>query len=134
MLVSQLEDSLRKMIRQRITAGVLTGTILARETGFQQAHISNFLNRRRGLSVEGFARMLEALGLSVTDMIPAVGAPTDSARENDDVPMVSAEIANQPDFAARESADVLKFKRAFLRRVRPLSVGFRSDWKRFIIV
>ena len=61
MLVSQLEDTMRKAIRQRITAGVLTGTVLARQTGFQQAHISNFLNGRRGLSVEGFDRMLEAL-------------------------------------------------------------------------
>jgi transcriptional regulator with XRE-family HTH domain len=134
MLVSQLEESLRKMIRQRIAAGVLTGTILARETGFQQAHISNFLNRRRGLSVEGFDRMLEALGLSVTDLIAPVGATADSTREYDDVPMVAAEIAHHPDFAAREIADVLKFKRAFLRRVRPHSVGIRADWKRFIIV
>ena len=50
MLVSQLEESMRKIIRQRIDAGVLSGTVLARQTGFQQAHISNFLNRRRDLT------------------------------------------------------------------------------------
>src|SRR3954470_16348340 len=118
MLVSQLEESMRKIIRQRIDTGVLSGTILARQTGFQQAHISNFLNRRRGLSVEGFDRMLEALGLSVTDLIePAASA--DSAREYDDVPIVGAAVAHHPDFAKREISDILKFKRAFLRRVRP---------------
>jgi transcriptional regulator with XRE-family HTH domain len=133
MLVSQLEDSMRKVIRQRIDAGVLSGTILARQTGFQQAHISNFLNRRRGLSVEGFDRMLEALGMSVTDLIAPAGN-LDTAREYDDVPIVDATIAHHPDFAAREIADVLKFKRAFLKRVRPRTVGTRGDWKRFVLV
>src|SRR3954469_14929496 len=101
MLVSQLEDSLRKAIRQRIVAGVLSGTILARQTGFQQAHISNFLNGRRGLSVEGFDRMLEALGLSVTDLIAPVSAGS-PAREYDDVPIVGSSIVHHPDIAARE--------------------------------
>jgi transcriptional regulator with XRE-family HTH domain len=133
MLVSQLEDSMRKAIRQRIMAGVLSGTTLARQTGFQQAHISNFLNGRRGLSVEGFDRMLEALGMSVTDLItPATGV--DASREYDDVPIVASAIVHHPDFAAREIEDVLKFKRAFLRRVKPRSIGARSEWKRFVII
>ena len=133
MLVSQLEDSMRKLIRQRISAGVLTGTSLARQTGFKQAHISNFLNGHRGLSVEGFDRMLEALGLSVTDLIkPASSA--DPAREYDDVCIVAPSLLSHPDFAAREIDDVLKFKRAFLRRVRPRPIGVRGDWKRFVII
>jgi hypothetical protein len=133
MLVSQLEEALRKSVRQRINAGVLSGTALARQTGFQQAHISNFLNRRRGLSVEGFDRILEALKMSVTDLmvVPPVVSTT---REYDDVPLVEAAIANHPDFAAREIADVLKFKRAFLKRVRARVSPSHADWKRFIIV
>jgi hypothetical protein len=134
MLVSQLEDSMRKIIRQRIDAGVLSGTVLARQTGFQQAHISNFLNRRRGLSVEGFDRMLEALGISVTDLIVPVASTGDSSREYDDVPIIDGAIAHHPDFAAREVADVLKFKRAFLRRVRERTIGARGNWKRFVLI
>jgi transcriptional regulator with XRE-family HTH domain len=134
MLVSQLEDSMRKIIRQRIDAGVLSGTVLARQTGFQQAHISNFLNRRRGLSVEGFDRMLEALGISVTDLILPAVSTGDSSREYDDVPIIDAAIAHRPDFAAREISDVLKFKRAFLRRVKDRTVGARGNWKRFVLI
>lgn len=134
MLVSQLEDSMRKAIKQRITAGVLTGTVLARQTGFQQAHISNFLNGRRGLSVEGFDRMLEALGLSVTDLIGPIAAAASPAREYDDVPIVETAIAHHPDFAAREISDVLKFKRAFLKRVRARASAGRETWTRFIII
>jgi transcriptional regulator with XRE-family HTH domain len=134
MLVSQLEESMRKIIRQRIDAGVLSGTVLARQTGFQQAHISNFLNRRRGLSVEGFDRMLEALGISVTDLIVPAASIGDTSREYDDVPIIDAAIAHRPDFAAREVADVLKFKRAFLRRVKERTIGARGTWKRFVLI
>jgi transcriptional regulator with XRE-family HTH domain len=134
MLVSQLEESMRKIIRQRIDAGVLSGTVLARQTGFQQAHISNFLNRRRGLSVEGFDRMLEALGISVTDLIVPTASIGDTSREYDDVPIIDASIAHRPDFAAREVADVLKFKRAFLRRVKERTIGARGTWKRFVLI
>lgn len=133
MLLSHLENTLRKTIRQRIDAGVLSGTSLARRTGFQQAHISNFLNQRRGLSVEGFDRMLEALGLSITDLIEPV-APVTTTREYDDVPLIDPSLAAHPDFAAREIIDVLKFKRAFLRRVRARDAEARSAWRRFVII
>jgi len=135
MLISHLEEALRKNIRQRIAAGVLSGTALARQTGFQQAHISNFLNRRRGLSVEGFDKMLEALKLSVTDLIVSpAAAPEGLLKEYDDVPLVPAQLAHHPDFAARDVADVLKFKRTFLRRVRSRDSGAHAAWTRFIIV
>src|SRR4051794_7228763 len=136
MLLSQLEDNLRKVVRQRIDAGVLSGTRLAAETGFQQAHISNFLNGRRGLSVEGFDKLLVALGLSMRDLMqpaPVVAAPG-LPREYDDVPLVPREVVHHPDFAAREIADVLHFKRAFLRRVKARGAAARAEWKRFVLI
>src|ERR1035441_10906605 len=51
-----LQDNLRKILWERIEAGELTGLHLAQQTGFKQAHISNFLNRKRGLSLEGIDR------------------------------------------------------------------------------
>ncbi len=134
MLLTHLEDSLRKTIRQRIDAGVLSGTALAKRTGFQQAHISNFLNRRRGLSVEGFDRMLEALGLSITDLWEPIAPASPGGREYDDVPLVDPSVLMHPDFAAREMVDVLKFKRAFLRRVRAQAPQARTTWRRFVII
>ena len=53
-----LQENLRKALWERIEEGDLTGLRLARETGFKQAHISNFLNRKRGLSVEGMDKVL----------------------------------------------------------------------------
>jgi len=44
-----LQENLRKTLWHRIEEEGLTGLRLAEQTGFKQAHISNFLNRKRGL-------------------------------------------------------------------------------------
>src|SRR5438445_117585 len=41
-----LQENLRKQLWERIEEGDLTGLRLAEQTGFKQAHISNFLNRK----------------------------------------------------------------------------------------
>ena len=64
-----LQDNLRKTLQQRINAGELTGLRLAEQTGFRQAHISNFLNRKRSLSMDGMDRVLNVQRLSVLDLL-----------------------------------------------------------------
>jgi transcriptional regulator with XRE-family HTH domain len=130
--VSELQDRLRRIATQRISAGVVTGTRLARDTGFKQAHISNFLHGHRGLSVEGFDRLLKALHLRVTDLVEFVSEPTKELLEYEDVPVVSGATAIQPDFGAVNIDEILRFKRAFLRSVRPSMSGRRGEWRRFI--
>jgi hypothetical protein len=63
-----LQENLRKTLWEYIDAGELTGLRLAEQTGFKQAHISNFLNRKRGLSLEGVDRVLNVQHLSVLDL------------------------------------------------------------------
>src|SRR5947209_3762958 len=65
-----LQDRLRERLLTHIDAGELTGLQLARETGFQQAHISNFLNRKRGLSLEAMDTILTATGISISELLP----------------------------------------------------------------
>src|SRR5215467_12654982 len=64
-----LQDNLRKKLWERIEAGELTGLRLAEQTGFKQAHISNFLNRKRGLSLEGMDKVLNVQHMSVLDLL-----------------------------------------------------------------
>src|SRR5258705_10558625 len=64
-----LQENLRKTLWDRIEEGELTGLRLAQQTGFKQAHISNFLNRKRGLSLEGMDKVLNVQHLSVLDLI-----------------------------------------------------------------
>ena len=54
-----LQDSLRTGIWARLERGELTGKSLAHKAGFQQAHLSNFLNGKRGLSLQAMDRLLD---------------------------------------------------------------------------
>ena len=84
-----LQENLRRILWQRIESGQLTGLKLAEQTGFQQAHVSNFLNRKRSLSIEGLDRFLSAQHLSVLDLLDqaeisrraSIAPPSEDARE-----------------------------------------------------
>ena len=67
-----LQENLRKALWERIREGELTGLRLAAQTGFKQAHSSNFLNRKRGLSLEGMDKVLKVQHLSVLDLLDPV--------------------------------------------------------------
>ena len=69
MTLLDLQDQLRAHIRARIGRGELTGTMLARNAEFPQGHLSNFLNSRRGLSLESMDRLLDALGIGILDLM-----------------------------------------------------------------
>lgn len=49
MNATALQEELRRLLWERIKARQLTGLGLAKQTGFEQAYISNFLNRKRSL-------------------------------------------------------------------------------------
>src|SRR5260370_4226387 len=63
-------ELLRVELLRRIERGPLTGSRLAQQAGFQQAHISNFLNRKRALSLEGLDRVLASQNLTIDQILP----------------------------------------------------------------
>jgi hypothetical protein len=141
MSFQKLQDRLRRRLLAHIDAGQVTGLKLAEMTGFQQAHISNFLNRKRALSLEAMDRVLVALRWSVVDLfedaelhVRAVRmSPPDGDYEN--VRLVEAASALfQPNVPAQHVREVLKFKRSFLRRLRADAASPRSQWQRFVLV
>src|SRR5271157_2390373 len=71
MRLRDLQDRLRAHIRARIGRRELTGSGLSHQAGFQQGHLSNFLNSRRGLSLESMDRLLETLQIDVLDLVDA---------------------------------------------------------------
>jgi transcriptional regulator with XRE-family HTH domain len=136
-----LQDALRTIVTGRIRAGQLTGVALAQKTGFRQAHVSNFLNRRRGLSIEAMNRILEVLGLTVLDLIdPAeinrratIPPPPEGAY----ISVLQAEPAAvivQPVITRASVLEIWKFRQSYLRRLRPDMVSARQDWVRFVLV
>ena len=136
-----LQDNLRKTLRSRIEAGELTGLRLAKETGFKQAHISNFLNRKRGLSLEGMDKVLAVQHLSVLDLLdPAevnkrASILPPSGDEFENVLLTdAATAATQPLITSMHVKDILKFKKNFLRKLKAETDGDRSGWQRFVLI
>jgi hypothetical protein len=141
MKFKSLQDGLRKILWQRIDAGELTGLGLAAQTGFRQAHISNFLNRKRGLSLEGMDRVLKVQHLSVLDLLdPAeinkrASILPPAKDEFQDVLLIDGDVAaTQSLIMSMNVKDILKFKKAFLRSLRPEMETARERWERFVLI
>jgi hypothetical protein len=136
-----LQDNLRRTLWGRIEEGDLTGLRLAEQTGFKQAHISNFLNRKRGLSLEGMDKVLNVQHLSVLDLLDpnevnkraSILPPAEDDFEN--VLLVEGKIAaSEPLIISMNVKEILKFKKSFLRKLRAEPEGDRDDWERFVMI
>src|SRR5207244_996123 len=133
MKFKSLQENLRKTLWGRIEEGGLTGLRLAEQTGFKQAHISNFLNRKRSLSLEGMDRVLTVQRLSVLDLVDpdevnkraSIPPPSDDEFEN--IFVVDGLVAGTESLImSMKVREIQKFKRNFLRKLRPDMHGKRS--------
>jgi hypothetical protein len=136
-----LQENLRKALWERIDNHQLTGLALAHQTGFQQAHISNFLNRKRGLSVEGMDKVLSVQHISVLDLLDpqevnkraSIPAPSDDEFQN--VLLVEGRVAaSDPLIRSMKVKEMLKFKKRFLGLLRSAIEGDRKHWERFVAI
>jgi len=141
MRFKNLQENLRKALLERIEGGDLTGLRLAEQTGFRQAHISNFLNRKRSLSLDGMDRVLNVQHLSVLDLIDPTevnkraSIPPPSEDEFENIFVVDgATAATRPLIMSMNVREIQKFKRNFLRKLRPELDEKRRDWERFVVI
>jgi hypothetical protein len=136
-----LQDNLRNTLWERIDEGDLTGLRLAQQTGFKQAHISNFLNRKRGLSLEGMDRVLAVQHLSVLDLLD----PSEVNKRASILPPSNDEFQNvlltdgtvaatHPLITSMNVKEILKFKKTFLKKLKAETEGDREQWERFVII
>src|SRR5579872_6428089 len=136
-----LQDNLRKTLWERIDEGDLTGLRLAQQTGFKQAHISNFLNRKRGLSLEGMDKVLAVQHLSVLDLLD----PSEVNKRASILPPINDEFQNilltdatvaatHPLITSMDVKEILKFKKSFLKKLKPETNGDRDLWERFVVI
>ena len=136
-----LQDNLRKTLWGRIEEGDLTGLRLAEQTGFKQAHISNFLNKKRGLSLEGMDKVLAVQHLSVLDLLDpsevnkraSILPPSGDEFENI-LLTDGATAATQPLITSMHVKEILKFKKTFLRKLKAETEGDRENWERFVLI
>jgi hypothetical protein len=140
-----LHELLRLELSRRIEQGALTGTRLAQQTGFRQAHMSNFLNRRRALSLEGLDRVLAAQGLGIDEILPVrIAASADAVPETEGagrqdateiVPVVTLSAAGEE--AQIQPAHVIETEHVSASRVagnRARVSPRQAGWQRFVAV
>jgi hypothetical protein len=138
---SQLHERLRILLNRRIDHGLLTGTLLAAQTGLKPSHISNFLRRKRNLSMAALDRVLTAQSLTINDLVPSryVGPSRKSTafadRTSDDVPLVShAAAVSLPAITGSVILEVIHLPSGILRALRPRHNPARRNWHRFVAV
>src|SRR5579863_5063704 len=92
---SQMHERLRLELLRRIQRGTLSVSLLARQTGFGQSHISNFLHNRRQLSLEAMDRVLASQHIAAGDLLPVNHNRADPLLGDEDsrVPLVSHSAA-----------------------------------------
>ncbi len=134
---SQMHERLRLELLRRIQRGTLSVSLLARQSGFGQAHLSNFLHGRRQLSMEAMDRILAAQRLTVADLLPALsqaGFWSDN-EESGAVPLVShATALFEPIVRASAVQLMLHLPPKALQTVRPRASNVRRPWQRFVAV
>jgi len=135
-----LHELLRVELVRRIERGTLTGSRLAHQAGFQQAHISNFLNRKRALSLEGLDRVLAAQHITIDQLLPVdLAASTAPAQPSSDptesVPVVSASVA-MDDVHISPSAviETIQVSASRLGDNRARPSARHVHWQRFVAI
>jgi hypothetical protein len=139
-----LHELVRVELFRRIESGVLTRTRLAQQTGFQQAHISNFLNRKRALSLEGLDRVLASQNLTIDQLLPLeINAtqspiPTQPSEPIEIVPVVSSSAAM--DEARISPASIIETIQVSASRLnsnhanRVRTSTSQAHWQRFLAI
>jgi transcriptional regulator with XRE-family HTH domain len=134
---TQMHERLRLELLRRIQRGTVSVSLLARQTGFGQSHLSNFLHNRRQLSLDALDRILAAQHMTAADLLPAVyqreAVPADE--ESSVVPVVSHAAALYEPFIRPSAAQtMLRLPAGLLQSIRARVTNPRRAWQRFVAV
>jgi hypothetical protein len=132
----ELHERLRLETWRRIDQGILSSSLLARQTGLAQAHISNFLHRRRRLSLPALDRLLRAQAIGVEDLSPAAVSSLEAVEGSMDiVPIVSQIVAmSSPIVAPRAVLGSVQVPSGWLVSFPARRAVSHRSWERFVAV
>jgi hypothetical protein len=133
----QMHERLRLELLRRIQRGSLSVSLLARQTGFGQAHLSNFLRSRRQLSLDAMDRILAAQHLAASDLLPAVrlSASQPESELDSAIPLVSHAVALfEPLIRPSAIQSLVRLPPNALQSVHARATNSRRAWQRFVAV
>jgi hypothetical protein len=132
---SQMHERLRLELLRRIQRGTLSVSLLARQTGYGQPHLSNFLGGKRQLSLEGLDRVLTAQQLTAADLVPSRRAPLADEEDLLNLPLVShATAMHEPQIRPGAVRKMLQVPVGLLGRTHARASASRRAWHRFVAV
>jgi len=134
---TQMHEHLRLELIRRIQRGTLSVSLLARQTGFGQSHLSNFLHHRRQLSLEAMDRILASQHLEAADLLPVTHQAGDQpdGGESSLVPIVSHATALFEPYIRRTAVQsMLHLPAGFIESLRARVSNPRRAWQRFVAV
>jgi hypothetical protein len=134
---TQMHEHLRLELLRRIQRGTLSVSLLARQTGFGQSHLSNFLHHRRQLSLEAMDRILASQHLEAADLLPVTHQAGDQpdGGESSLVPIVSHATALFEPYIRRSAVQsMLHLPAGFIESIRARVSNHRRAWQRFVAV
>jgi hypothetical protein len=134
---TQLHERLRLEMLRRIQRGTLSVSLLARQSGLGQSHVSNFLHGRRQLSLDAMDRLMAAQHLSAADLLPLLHRSGDSPAENESslVPIVSHTTALfEPNIRQSAVHSMLRLPTGVLESLHTRASNVRRAWQRFVAV
>lgn len=135
---TQMHERQRLELLRRIRRGTLSVSLLARQTGFGQPHLSNYLRCRRQLSLAALDRILAAQMLHVDDLLPAERAREESLGETETraVPLVTHTAALfEPHIRPTVIQEMIRLPTPLLQSMRArTSASRRRGWDRFVAV
>jgi transcriptional regulator with XRE-family HTH domain len=134
MNASQLHEQLRRELLRRIRRGTLTGTLLARQTGINPSHISNFLHGKRHLSLAALDRILAAQNLHIENLLPHVRSPK-TPSPSDRIPLLAQSAAiHEANIHPSSILELIQLPSGFLDHLTIRRSPDRRAWDRFIAI
>jgi hypothetical protein len=134
---TQMHDHLRLELLRRIQRGTLSVSLLARQSGYGQAHLSNYLNCRRQLSLEALDKILAVQHLTVADLLPVIHHRGDASvdEESTSVPIVTHAVALfEPHIRPSAVQSMLRLPVGVLQSLHTRASNTRRAWQRFVAV
>lgn len=136
----QMHERLRVVLLGRIRRGTLNVSLLSRQTGLGQSHVSNFLRQRRNLSLDAMDRILRAQKMAADDLLSdprerqsASFAATDE--QIDSVPIVSYRSAlSEPIIRPSAIVSMMPLPADALQSISAHPASSRQVWQRFVAV
>ena len=137
MTFSQLHERLRLEMWRRIQRGVVTGKLLAAQTGLRPSHISNFLHRKRNLSLAALDKLLDAQQISIQELAGLLEDVDDLHHilqsETLRVPVIAQGAAfATPIIPRRAVQSYISLPATEFARFRPSPSPGRRSWERFV--